>query len=206
MTKTKAAPERASEPDPQAAAKRRARQTLNNLLLSLGASLGIVLVLILMVPRDDSNRIQPVDYKSVAADAASASSLPIIVPAKLTGWWANSARYTTTKAAADGVATWYVGFVGPVNQHLGVTQAFGINPTWLAFELKNSAKTGTVQVGDKTWDVYEAIEPSKPAKTKDYEMVLRVGNDVVLLYGTGSPKEFQLMAGRVNSEVAKLYK
>jgi hypothetical protein len=76
----------------------------------------------------------------------------------------------------------------------------------LAFELKNSAKTGTVQVGDKTWDVYEAIEPSKPAKTKDYEMVLRVGNDVVLLYGTGSPKEFQFMAGRVNSEVAKLYK
>lgn len=206
MSKTKAAPERASEPDPQAAAKRRARQTLNNLLLSLGASMGIVLVLILMVPRDDSNRIQAVDYKSVAADAASASSLPVIVPKQLSGWWANSARYTTTTAAADGVATWYVGFVGPVNQYLGVTQAFGINPTWLAFELKNSAKTGTVSVGDKTWDVYEALEPSKPAKTKDYEMVLRVGNDVVLLYGTGSAKEFQSMATSIGLELAKLYK
>ncbi|MEY4981103.1 MAG: hypothetical protein RL174_441, partial [Actinomycetota bacterium] len=44
-----------------AAAKRRAKQTVINLLLSLAATLGIVIVTVLAVPRDDSNRIQPVD-------------------------------------------------------------------------------------------------------------------------------------------------
>ena len=52
-----------------AAAQRRARQTVINLGLSLAATLGIVLALVLIVPRDDSNRIQPVDFKGIAAGA-----------------------------------------------------------------------------------------------------------------------------------------
>jgi hypothetical protein len=139
-----------------AAAKRRAKQTVNNLVLALLASLGVMLALVLVVPRDDSNRIQSVDYKAIAAEAQASSGQQIIAPELPAGWWSNSARWTAKPA--DGVQNWYSGFVGPKNQYIGLTQAFGINPTWLAFQLKNSAKTGTQAVGDKTWDVYEALE------------------------------------------------
>ena len=43
------------------AARHRARQTVINLILALGASIGLVVTLVLIVPRDDSNRIKEID-------------------------------------------------------------------------------------------------------------------------------------------------
>ena len=172
-----------------AAAKRRARQTVNNLVLALIASLGIMIAIVLIVPRDDSNRIQPVDYKSIAAEAHASSGKQIVAPELPSGWWSNSARWSPKPA--DGVQNWYAGFVGPKNQYIGLTQAFGINPTWLAFQLKNSAKTGTQAVGNYTWDIYEATEPSDPPKTKDFMMVLNYNDhDTALIYGVAKPQDF----------------
>ena len=175
-----------------AAAKRRAKQTVINLALSLGASLGIVLVLILIVPRDDSNRIQPVDFTSIAMEAEISSGKAIVAPQLPQGWWSNSARWSAKPT--DGVATWYVGFVGPKNQYIGLTQAFGVNPTWLAVELKGSAETGSVTIGESTWTIYEALEQSNPKKTKDFIMVLKNDPDAVLLYGTGTSQDFESLA------------
>jgi hypothetical protein len=172
-----------------AAAKRRARQTVNNLVLALIASLGIMIAIVLIVPRDDSNRIQSVDFKSIAAEAHASSGKQIAAPELPDGWWSNSARWSPKPA--DGVQNWYAGFVGPKNQYIGLTQAFGINPTWLAFQLKNSAKTGTQAVGNYTWDIYEALEPSDPPKTKDFMMVLNYNeHDTAIIYGVAKPQDF----------------
>lgn len=183
-----------------AAAKRRARQTVNNLVLALVASLGIMIAIVLIVPRDDSNRIRSVDYKSVAAEAHASSEKPILAPELPEGWWSNSARWSPKPA--DGVQNWYVGFVGPKNQYIGLTQAFGINPTWLAFQLKNSAKTGTQAVGDYTWDIYEALEPSDPPKTKDFMMVLNYNEtDTAIIYGVAKPQDFVVLAEAIQAKL-----
>ena len=50
------------------AAKHRAKQTVRNLLLSLLVSLGLVVAIVLGVPRDDSNLIQEVDYIAIASE------------------------------------------------------------------------------------------------------------------------------------------
>jgi hypothetical protein len=185
-----------------AAAKRRAKQTVNNLVLALLASLGVMLALVLVVPRDDSNRIQSVDYKAIAAEAQASSGQQIIAPELPAGWWSNSARWTAKPA--DGVQNWYSGFVGPKNQYIGLTQAFGINPTWLAFQLKNSAKTGTQAIGDYTWDIYEALEPSDPPKTKDFMMVLNYNsNDTALIYGVAKPADFVAIATAIQAKLAE---
>jgi hypothetical protein len=81
-----------------------------------------------------------------------------------------------------------------VSQYIGLTQAFGVNPTWLAIELKNSAETGSVTIGDSTWTIYEALEQSNPKKTKDFIMVLNNEPDAVLLYGTGTSQDFEALA------------
>lgn len=183
-----------------AAAKRRARQTVNNLVLALVASLGIMIAIVLIVPRDDSNRFQSVDYKSIAAEAHASSDKQIVAPVLPEGWWSNSARWSPKPA--DGVQNWYVGFVGPKNQYIGLTQAFGINPTWLAFQLKNSAKTGTQAVGNFTWDIYEAIEPSDPPKTKDFMMVLNYNKtDTAIIYGVAKPQDFVVLAEAIQTKL-----
>jgi Protein of unknown function (DUF4245) len=183
-----------------AAAKRRARQTVNNLVLALIASLGIMLAIILIVPRDDSNRIQKVDYKSIALEAHGSSGKQIVAPELPAGWWANSARWSPKPV--DGVQNWYVGFVGPKNQYIGLTQAFGINPTWLALQLKNNSKTGTQAIGNYTWDIYEATEPNDPVKTKDFMMVLNYNKqDVAIMYGVAKPQDFVDIATAIQTKL-----
>jgi len=184
-----------------AAAKRRARQTVNNLILALIASIGIMVALVLIVPRDDSNRIRAVDYKSIAAEAAASSSHNnILAPDLPKGWWSNSARWSPKPA--DTVQNWYAGFVGPKNQYIGMTQAFNTNPTWLAFQLKDDAPAGTKKIGASTWQVYKAVEPSNPPKTKDYAMVLNYSaNDVVILYGVAYPQDFVDLATSVQAKL-----
>ena len=60
------------------AARHRARQTVINLILALGASIGLVVTLVLIVPRDDSNRIKEIDYTAISQKAKADSSLEVI--------------------------------------------------------------------------------------------------------------------------------
>jgi hypothetical protein len=182
-----------------AAAKRRARQTVINLSLALAATVAVALVMIMITPRDDSNLIKPVDYVTVAADVKANTGVDVLIPSNIpSDWWANSARYNDSPG--DGVKTWHVGFVGENNQYVGIDQGFNVNPTWLAERTKNYLAIGeAITVGrevglqkysgqtDKTkgqelW-LY-TIAPSAPGAT----------TNALIISGTGDPKEFALFA------------
>lgn len=179
-----------------AAAKRRARQTLINLLLSLGATLGLVLLLILAVPRDDSNRIQPVDYKEIAAEAQNVAPGELLVPVLPDGWYSNSARYRS--AEQDGVANWYVGFVGPNSEYLAFTQGFEVNQTWLALQLESNKPTGEKSIAGRTWTIYENPKVSSPPKSRDYLMLLETEEGAILVYGVAPLEEFEKFAQAIS--------
>jgi hypothetical protein len=186
-----------AEPQKDAAAIRRARQTLINLMLALGVSVGLLLTFMMIVPRDDTNLIKPVDYTSIAADVRSSTGIDVLAPASIPdGWWANNARWRDT--TADGVNYWFIGFVGPTNQFVGITQAFDTNPTWLAlktveFEIvseSNPSEGSTLteyrghaenKRGEKLW-IY---------KTADT-------NNAVIVDGTASREEFEQFFNLVN--------
>jgi hypothetical protein len=186
------------------AAKHRARQTLINLILSLLASIGVMLLVLLGVPRNDSNRIQHVDYISVGKQVVTSSNVPLVNPKLPTGWWANSSRWQSAKS--DGVATWYAGFVGPKGEYVGLTQGFGANPTWLVLQTKTSLETGHITIAGHDWTIYQNPQPSNPPKTRDYLMATQVGSDEIVLYGTASKSEFNVFATNVAAEIAKVYK
>jgi hypothetical protein len=203
MTDQNVLNENVSDPE-QAAKKRRARQTQNNLMLSLLACFALVFAVVLMVPRDESNRIKPVDYVTTAQAAAQSSGKKILVPELINDkWWANSARWNSV--AVDGVQNWYVGFVGPKNQYLGLTQAFDANPTWLAIQLKDDIQNGTITIAGRTWQVYVAAQPGDTVKTKDYALSTEVNNDLVILYGTAGKAEFRQFAKIVGQQIEKIY-
>ena len=179
-----------------AAAQRRARQTVINLGLSLLATLGLVLAIVLMVPRDDSSKIPRIDYVKVAQDAAAASKYRIVAPELLPGWWSNKA--TWTPSPADTVPAFTAGFVGPDNQYIGMIQGFNANPTWLALKLQGTEITGTKKTTwGGYWDVYTAKVKNDPAKDWDYVRVLKPywePNDYVILYGNAAPEDFDPIA------------
>lgn len=179
-----------------AAAKRRARQTLINLLLSLGATIGVMLVLILAVPRDDSNRVQAVDYKELAAQAASQAPGPLLVPAIPVDWYSNSARFRS--ATQDGVATWYAGFVGPNSEFIALTQGFDVNQTWLQIQLEASKPTEEVVLGNSTWEIFESTKENNPQKSKDFLMVLEYDSNAVLVYGVAPREQLEEFATQLS--------
>lgn len=190
---------------------RRARQTLYNLLYSLAACIGLVIVMVLAVPRPSESLIQPVKYLEVAASAAESSNQPIVAPELLgEGWYSNSARWTGKPA--DGVANWYAGFVGPKNQYLGITQAFNSNPTWLTLKLKGDVPTGTKTIDGRKWVVWQSTVKHSPAATMDYALVTdlqgaKAGQvDQVIVYGTATKPEFNTFAAFVNRAIENAYK
>jgi hypothetical protein len=180
-----------TEPQQDAAAKRRARQTLINLLLALGATVAMALTLVMVVPRDDSNLIKPVDFAAIATDVRQSVGIDVLAPDTIpTGWWSNSARWRDN--TADGVNYWHVGFVGPKSQYIGVDQVFATNPTWLAqrtagFEVASAPK----QSGNFVITEYVGTADGKNGE-KLWLYTHGDNQDAIIIDGTASVEDFQV--------------
>ena len=182
------------------AARHRARQTVINLCLALAASVGIVITMVLVVPRDDSSRIKPVDYTAISQKAKTDSGFNVITIQPPTNWWANSAALTTNNV--DTVPVFKAGFVGSDIKYVGYTQAFNANPTWLALSLNGKVLTQEYSSKHYKWDVYESIVKNDPKKTMDYIMVLNYkAQDYVLLYGVADQTEFKSFVDAIDKQL-----
>ncbi|MFM2024118.1 MAG: hypothetical protein RLZZ56_131 [Actinomycetota bacterium] len=161
----------------------------------------MVLVIILIVPRDDSSRIPRIDYVAVAEQASTSSKHNIVAPELPKDWWSNQA--TWLGEPVDAVPRFEVGFVGPKNEYIGLTHAFGVNPTWLALTLKDVVleKNFTNEGSSIKWDIYRSAEVHDPVLTRDYIWVATVGMDAVLLYGTGTEAQFKVLSKNIEAQL-----
>ena len=176
-----------------AAAKRRAKATVNNLALSLIVTVLATALIIMIVPRDDSMQIQKVDYQTEAASAQEALGQQLFVPEIDDSWWANSARLETT----GGVDSWFIGLVTDKSQFIGVEQGFDINPTWLSLELQGSWQSGELEINGNNWQVWEDLTPSEPKETKHYALVYEYEQNAILIYGTAAKEAIGSIAAQV---------
>lgn len=174
------------------AAERRAKQTVTNLVLALIASLGVMLLIILIVPRDDSVRIQRIDYLNEASNASASLGEQVFAPTIDEEWWSNAARIERT----GGVTSWYVGFVTDRNQFIGITQGFEINPTWLALELEGNWQAGEINLGGLDWEIWEDLTPGDPKETKHYALVHKYQENAIVIYGTADSELIQQLAAQ----------
>lgn len=172
----------------------RESQTFRNLLVALLASLAVVLVTVLLVVRPDLPAAPAIDYRSIAAEADA--SAPLAVPELSPQWKANSAVFDANPA--DGVATWYVGFITPKQQFIGVRQGLDANPTWLANQLKNRTATGSTTIDGIAWQVYDH-RTAKDAGNLAYAMSTSQGHGTLVLFGTADDGEFATMAAALST-------
>ena len=157
--------------------------------------------MILIVPRDDSNRIPKVDYVAIATQASEANQKQILAPKLPKDWWSNQATWMGDPV--DAVPRFEVGFVGPKNEYIGMTQAFGVNPTWLALTLKDVVleKNFKNPGSSISWNIYRSPVVHDPVKTRDYIWVAELGADAVLLYGSGTETQFEEFTQNIESEL-----
>lgn len=183
-------------------ARYRAKQTVVNLSLALAACVAMVALVVIAVPRDESNRIKEVNYSSIVDQALTSTDLPLIKIVPLEGWWSNLAQLNTE--SADAVVNFKAGFVGSDVKYIGYTQAFDGNATWLAFQLAGTTITGSYETGGYKWGIYQSIIKNDPQKTMDYIMVLKYSKDnYVLLYGIADKNEYEAFATEIVDRIRK---
>lgn len=183
-----------------ASRKYRAVKTVNNLWLSLIVVVAVVAVIVLIVPRNDSSRLQAIDYKTVAVSAQRAMPVPLAVPELPDTWSSNVAQVRT--ATQDGVQAWFIGLLTPSNQFFGLTQAVDANPTWLVNQLKQTAATGVETIDGIKWTVYDNRQSSVDVGNAAYALTTESGRSTYVISGTGTPEEADAIATAISGNVA----
>lgn len=191
-------PQETADRKAAASAKRRANQTLFNLVVATVASLGIVLFLVIVVVRPTPAPAPAIDVPTVAAEAQPGADAPLVVPRVPSTWSANAARFGQTAQ----VPTWYVGYITPSNQFIALNQGIGANPTWLAEVTANLDVTGSAVLDGVSWQLYDNRDASDPGNHA-FAMSATVGDSTIVLHGSGSDAEFQTLAATVSARIGE---
>ncbi len=190
-------PQEGADRRAEASRVRRQSMTFVNLVIALLVSLAVVAVVVLVVVRPDAAPREPIDYRAISLEAGA--PVPLAAPALSAEWVANSAVYNAT--AADGVANWYVGFVTPRDQFIGMRQGIDANPTWLANELVGLRATGSTTIDGIEWTVYDR-RGTKDVGNYAYALSTAGAKSTYVLFGTAPDDEFATLAKELTATIA----
>jgi hypothetical protein len=181
---------------------RRQHQSMINLILSLAASLAVVLALVAVVVRPgqtaaDHNKV---DYIKIAQQA-DIKGVTLAAPKLPSGYWANRADYADK--AADGVDVWTVGLITPDQQYIGIHQGIKANPTWVSEQLEQHTLTGHRTIDGTRWTVYDRRSEGSGAGNLEYSLVSTFGKNTIILAGTADDTSFKQVAAATTEQLDK---
>jgi hypothetical protein len=177
----------------------RARKTINNLVYSLLATVGVVVLIVLVVPRSDQPIDRSVDWRTVTQEAQQTRQETLVNPDLPDDWSSNYAEIRST--GTGGVASWNVGFVTPSQEFVGITQGFEADPTWLATQLNRSTASSVIAIGGLEWTVYDNRAEPDEFGNVHYALATEAGTSTVAVFGTGTIDEITLVAEAVAPQV-----
>lgn len=182
----------------------RQRKTVNNLVFSLLATLGMVLLIVLIVPRgSDVWKGHSVDVAKAAAEIAPTAGHPLVVPEVPEGWQAKQAEL---RSGTGGIAYWYIGYTTVTasggEAYAAVVQAFTadgspVDEAWIAQQLEAQAATGTETVGGFEWTVYDHGDRNADAANMLFGLQTQLEQTSLLVYGTDAPEALRGLAASV---------
>ncbi|WP_253259409.1 DUF4245 domain-containing protein [Subtercola boreus] len=179
--------------------KYRANKTINNLWLSLIVCVGVVIVIVLLVPRNDSSQLQSIDYRSVAASAQASLPVPVAVPDLPSGWSSNAAEI---RSGTDGIAYWYIGLLSPTSTFVALSQGVDANDSWLSDQMHDTAASSTIAIDGIQWTVYDNRTSRQDVGNVKYALTTTSGRSTYVLYGTATDNDFRLVASSITANVA----
>lgn len=188
-------PEQKADRVAEARRKRRANQTTRNLIGSLAASLGIVLFLVLVVVRPDPVPLA-IDYAATAAEAEASLGTTVISPVVPPTWSANRAEF----AGSGGVDEWNIGFITADRTFLGLLQGFTDEQGWLRDALRDPGEGERVTIAGVEWQRYDR-RGVDGVGLREIALVTSTPDSTVVLYGTASDADLELLATAVAAEL-----
>lgn len=179
----------------EARRKRRANQTVPNLIGSLIASLAIVLFLVLVVVRPEPTPLS-IDYIAAASEAEASLGTAVIAPIVPPTWSANRAEL----AGSGGIDEWAIGFITADNTFLGLLQGFTDEQSWLSDALRDPGAGEAVQIAGVDWQRYDR-RGVDGVGLREIALVTSTADSTVVLYGTANDTDLELLATAVAAEL-----
>ncbi|MBS1907470.1 MAG: DUF4245 domain-containing protein [Actinobacteria bacterium] len=179
----------------------RSGQTFRGLIAALIATVGVVLLIVLIVPRGDYTGSSTVDLPAVAKNAQSTLNRPVLLPTPPNNWRVNKAVLIDGKPIV-----WDITVAPQADDARGyahIAQAFDTDSTWAATPLRGTASKGTVTIGGRTWDEYVISNPDRSANI-DYALGTQVGKDYVLVYGALGKAGTAELVAKISPQIDQL--
>ncbi|WP_327727974.1 DUF4245 domain-containing protein [Streptomyces sp. NBC_00487] len=129
------------------------KQTVRDMVLSLGLIVLAAWVIYLFIPHDETEQeLKRVDYRVELLTARRAASYPVAAPEGLPDSW----KATSVRFQGDESDHWHLGFHDPDGRYVAVEQSTEKPSRFIADATQDARKTGTTrQIGDETWTRYE---------------------------------------------------
>jgi hypothetical protein len=191
-----------TSPEPETAAAKprltqkqvkRAGQSARAMVVSVLATLGIVLLVVLINPGSTEQTYdRDVDVPATAEQATATAGFTAAAPDVPEGWKASFARWNA--AGADQVEFWEVGYVTPDEDFAGFKQTAQANPTWVSQQIRNAPLTGSRTVDGTSWQLHE------PADGDSY-LVTEVDGTTVIVSGSGELSVMDTLAQAIQQDL-----
>lgn len=179
----------------------RSSQNVRNLVAALLATLAVVVVVILAVPRGTPPAREPIDVAAVAERIAASEQRTVITPEMSDGWVVNNAGIE-----GNGSVRAFTVVYAPAGEDqrgfLRVAQGFDADEAWAARVLSGSAPQDTVVIDGITWDRYE-LDPERTGNIS-VALAAHAGTDTVLIYGAVGENALEETARSVTDQITAL--
>jgi hypothetical protein len=179
----------------------RSSQTFRGLIAALIATVGVVLLIVLIVPRGDMAGSRGVDLSAAATNAQNSLSRPVLLPTVPSNWRVNKAVLIDGKPIVWDITT--APEAADARGYAHIAQAFDADADWAATPLKGTAPKGTVSIGGRTWNQYELANPAQSGNITD-ALGAQVGPDYILVYGALGKAQTAELVAKITPQIDQL--
>lgn len=155
---------------------------------------GIVLLLLLIIPRPNQVPTRDINVDSAAVGAAGRLGFDPASPDLPTTWTARAAGLMA--GTTDNIDTWQVTFTTPGGTYAGIQQAQDVTPAWESRQVTDGKEAGTETVGGVEWVVRSRLDRGTTS------LVHRGDNGITtVVTGTADPEQMNEFATAVAAEL-----
>ena len=172
--------------------KKRLRQTVRDMVLSMAVVSVVVLFLVAPWNWNPPDPVKVVDWQPVVTGAREAYDWPVLAPAGLAaGWRATSARIET---AGDGQPVVVVGWLTPDEEFLGIQQSPTKMTDFARTASVEGAATGqTVEIAGRAWERWQNADETRRS------LVARDGDVTYVVTGMGDWASIDAFAAKLRA-------
>jgi hypothetical protein len=138
-----------------------------------------------------------VDFRTIGADAQTVDDR-FVVPQLPDTWTANRSVFVDN--AGDGVVRWETGLLTPDGEFIAMVEGIDSNESWIADQVADARTDADIRIAGQDWDVYDRRDADDPGN-HEYALVTTAGDLTVVLYGTASNDEFEMLATAIGEQL-----